>query len=210
MVLFDLDRIITDFFKATVLPGIVVGLWLTDLITLSACAIFLVVIVIVFIFLPIVFKYSFGLQKSILFLTFISYPPNLDLKRPDKCGLYATRNFYISYRDQEEDVDVDIAVWHVLPNDLVRRYARELHVDERCILSRSSIDDRADERTAVVHLDGLAVVPDHDVSGDDSRTPTGPTDRGHTTEVFLTSRHPEQLASRFRALNYGHFNPLCN
>uniref|UniRef100_A0AAG5DM11 Serine aminopeptidase S33 domain-containing protein n=1 Tax=Anopheles atroparvus TaxID=41427 RepID=A0AAG5DM11_ANOAO len=133
MVLFDLDRIITDFFKATVLPGIVVGLWLTDLITLSACAIFLVVIVIVFIFLPIVFKYSFGLQKSILFLTFISYPPNLDLKRPDKCGLYATRNFYISYRDQEEDVDVDIAVWHVLPNDLVRRYARELHVDENTI-----------------------------------------------------------------------------
>ncbi|KFB53914.1 hypothetical protein ZHAS_00022362 [Anopheles sinensis] len=138
MVLFDLDRIITDFFKATVLPGIVVGLWLTDLIGLLTCKILVLVILIVFVILPIIFKYSFSLQKGILFLTFITYPPNLDLKRPEKSGLYATRNFYINYRDQEEDVDVDIAVWHVLPNDLVRRYARELHVDEATI-SNSTI-----------------------------------------------------------------------
>uniref|UniRef100_T1DP31 Putative monoacylglycerol lipase abhd12 n=1 Tax=Anopheles aquasalis TaxID=42839 RepID=T1DP31_ANOAQ len=100
---------------------------------LRTCQFALLVFLIVFVVMPIIFKFSFAMQKSILFLTFISYPPNLDLKRPEKSGLYATRNFYINYRDQEEDLGVDIAVWHVLPNDLVRRYAKELHVDENTI-----------------------------------------------------------------------------
>lgn len=60
----------------------------------------------------------------------VTYPPNLDLKKPEKSGLYATRNFFVTYRDQEEDIDVDIAVWHVLPNDLVRRFGKELQIDE--------------------------------------------------------------------------------
>uniref|UniRef100_A0A2M4AFT3 Putative monoacylglycerol lipase abhd12 n=1 Tax=Anopheles triannulatus TaxID=58253 RepID=A0A2M4AFT3_9DIPT len=133
MAWFDLDRLITDLFKTTVLPGIPLVLWLTDLIGLRTCQFALLVFLIVFVVMPIIFKFSFAMQKSILFLTFISYPPNLDLKRPEKSGLYATRNFYINYRDQEEDLGVDIAVWHVLPNDLVRRYAKELHVDESTI-----------------------------------------------------------------------------
>ncbi|XP_035894064.1 lysophosphatidylserine lipase ABHD12 isoform X2 [Anopheles stephensi] len=137
MAIFDLDRLITDLFKTTVLPGIAIGLWLTDLIGRVTCTVLLVVIVIVFVILPIIFKFSVSLQKNILFLTFITYPPSLDLKRPEKSGLYATRNFYINYRDQEEDKDVNIAVWHVLPNDLVRRYAKELHVDEQKITNKT-------------------------------------------------------------------------
>uniref|UniRef100_A0A182W296 Serine aminopeptidase S33 domain-containing protein n=1 Tax=Anopheles minimus TaxID=112268 RepID=A0A182W296_9DIPT len=137
MAMFDLDRLITDLFKTTVLPGIAIGLWLTDLnrydviIGKLTCTVALILFAIVFVILPIIFKFSVTIQKHILFLTFITYPPNLDLKRPEKSGLYATRNFYINYRDQEEEIDVNIAVWHVLPNDLVRRYAKELHVDER-------------------------------------------------------------------------------
>ncbi|XP_055619568.1 lysophosphatidylserine lipase ABHD12 isoform X2 [Toxorhynchites rutilus septentrionalis] len=100
-------------------------------ICLTTCKISILVFVIIFIVLPLIFKYSYALQKGILFLTFITYPPNLDLKRPEKSGLYATRNFYITYRDQEEDIDVDIAAWHILPNDLVRRCGRELQVDEQ-------------------------------------------------------------------------------
>ncbi|XP_053670401.1 lysophosphatidylserine lipase ABHD12 isoform X2 [Anopheles nili] len=94
------------------------------------CFALVVSFLVAFVLLPIFFKFSFELQKKILFLTFITYPPNLELKRPEKSGLYATRNFYINYRDQEEEIDVDIGVWHVLPNDLVHRYAKELHVDE--------------------------------------------------------------------------------
>ncbi|XP_058119300.1 lysophosphatidylserine lipase ABHD12 isoform X2 [Anopheles ziemanni] len=144
---------------------------------LLTCKILVLVILIVFVILPIIFKYSFSLQKGILFLTFITYPPNLDLKRPEKSGLYATRNFYINYRDQEEDIDVDIAVWHVLPNDLVRRYARELQVDEATI-SNSTIpsiegsvggnrggsilppeghaDDRYRQIDRILHADGFS------------------------------------------------------
>uniref|UniRef100_A0A182U6Y2 Uncharacterized protein n=1 Tax=Anopheles melas TaxID=34690 RepID=A0A182U6Y2_9DIPT len=130
MAMFDLDRLITDLFKTTVLPGIAIGLWLTDLIGRCTCAVAVLLFLVGFVILPIIFKYSYALQKSILFLTFITYPPNLDLKRPEKSGLYATRNFYVNHHDHEEDLEVNVAVWHVLPLDLVRRYAKELHVDE--------------------------------------------------------------------------------
>ncbi|XP_058054657.1 lysophosphatidylserine lipase ABHD12 isoform X1 [Anopheles bellator] len=152
MVRFDLDRLITDLFKTTVLPGMAVVLWLTDLIGLLTCKIALLVFVVVFVVMPIIFKFSYAMQKSILFLTFITYPPNLDLKRPEKSGLYATRNFYINYRDQEEDIDVDIAVWHVLPNDLVRRYAKELHVDEDTIVNGTVViaqDDNSSSSNSI-------------------------------------------------------------
>ncbi|XP_061517031.1 lysophosphatidylserine lipase ABHD12 isoform X4 [Anopheles gambiae] len=137
MAMFDLDRLITDLFKTTVLPGIAIGLWLTDLIGRCTCAVAVLLFLVGFVILPIIFKYSYALQKSILFLTFITYPPNLDLKRPEKSGLYATRNFYVNHHDHEEDLEVNVAVWHVLPLDLVRRYAKELHVDERTIANKT-------------------------------------------------------------------------
>ncbi|XP_041781230.1 lysophosphatidylserine lipase ABHD12 isoform X2 [Anopheles merus] len=101
------------------------------------CAVAVLLFLVGFVILPIIFKYSYALQKSILFLTFITYPPNLDLKRPEKSGLYATRNFYVNHHDHEEDLEVNVAVWHVLPLDLVRRYAKELHVDERTIANKT-------------------------------------------------------------------------
>uniref|UniRef100_A0A182RW65 Serine aminopeptidase S33 domain-containing protein n=1 Tax=Anopheles funestus TaxID=62324 RepID=A0A182RW65_ANOFN len=153
MAMFDLDRLITDLFKTTVLPGIAIGLWLTDLIGKLTCTVVLILFAVVFVILPIIFKFSVTVQKHILFLTFITYPPNLDLKRPEKSGLYATRNFYINYRDQEEEIDVNIAVWHVLPNDLVRRYAKELHVDERKFANRTlpTIDGSTSNGGSISH-----------------------------------------------------------
>ncbi|XP_053669516.1 lysophosphatidylserine lipase ABHD12 [Anopheles marshallii] len=153
MAMFDLDRLITDLFKTTVLPGIAIGLWLTDLIGKLTCTVVLILFAIVFVILPIIFKFSVTVQKHILFLTFITYPPNLDLKRPEKSGLYATRNFYINYRDQEEEIDVNIAVWHVLPNDLVRRYAKELHVDERKLSNKTlpTIDGSTSNGGSISH-----------------------------------------------------------
>ncbi|XP_055591602.1 lysophosphatidylserine lipase ABHD12 isoform X2 [Uranotaenia lowii] len=138
-------------------------------ICLATCKIGILVFVIVFIILPLIFKYSFGLQKGILFLTFITYPPNLDLKRPEKSGLCATRNFYVTYRDQEEDIDVDLAVWHVLPNDLVRRYAKQLQIEDTTLANltapeevKDQIDELANKDTGkyreiekILHRDGL-------------------------------------------------------
>ncbi|XP_039445422.1 lysophosphatidylserine lipase ABHD12 isoform X2 [Culex pipiens pallens] len=122
-------------------------------ICLATCKICILVFVIIFIVLPLIFKFSFALQKGILFLTFITYPPNLDLKRPEKSGLYATRNFYITYRDQEEDIDVDIAVWHVLPNDLVRRFGRELQMDEATLANVTAPEEMRSELDKVSNKD---------------------------------------------------------
>lgn len=143
----DIDTIINALFRTIVLPGIIVAFWLTDVICLATCKICVLVFVFIFIVLPLIFKYSFALQKGILFLTFITYPPNLDLKKPEKSGLYATRNFYVTYRDQEEDFDVDIAVWHVLPNDLVRRFGKQLQIDETTLSNMTApeaVKDKVD------------------------------------------------------------------
>jgi abhydrolase domain-containing protein 12 len=41
--------------------------------------------------------------------------------------LYATRNFYLKYSDGDEN-KVSIAVWHVVPNHIVRQFHRELRI----------------------------------------------------------------------------------
>ncbi|XP_032596742.1 lysophosphatidylserine lipase ABHD12 isoform X2 [Drosophila grimshawi] len=104
------------FFKRIGLPFLVIALLL-----------FLVI----FVLLPLAFRFSVTLQRSILFLTFITYPKGLDLTQPASIGLYATRNFYITVKDHNADEDgVRIGVWHVLPKNAVRRFKRELHVEE--------------------------------------------------------------------------------
>ena len=62
-------------------------------------------------------------------------------------GLYATRSFFIDVLDsdveaeREDDSDhgvdlkkreatVRIGVWHVLPKHVVKRFAKEMHLDE--------------------------------------------------------------------------------
>ncbi|XP_030378350.1 lysophosphatidylserine lipase ABHD12 isoform X2 [Scaptodrosophila lebanonensis] len=96
--------------------------------TLQICMLFFLLL---FVLLPLVFRYSVTLQRGILFLTFITYPKDLDLTNPASIGLYATRNFYITVKDRDVDEDgVRIGVWHVLPANAVRRFKRELQVEE--------------------------------------------------------------------------------
>lgn len=72
----------------------------------------------------------FNLQ---IFRQTVRYPGNLDLGRPDKSGLYATRNFYIYHRDPKRLLDVRIGVWHVLPNHVVKRFGKELRVRDEIV-----------------------------------------------------------------------------
>ncbi|KAG5682183.1 hypothetical protein PVAND_011551 [Polypedilum vanderplanki] len=81
----------------------------------------------VFLILPLVFKFSYSLQRGLLFLNFVSYPSHIDLSRPETLGLYATRNFYLKYLDSDEN-KVSIAVWHIIPNHIVRQFHSELKI----------------------------------------------------------------------------------
>lgn len=72
------------------------------------------------------------MQRGVLFLTFITYPKNLVLKDPNSVNLCATRNFYLHVKDPDVDKEdgVKIGVWHVLPIQLVKRFAKELNLNE--------------------------------------------------------------------------------
>ncbi|XP_017077266.1 lysophosphatidylserine lipase ABHD12 isoform X2 [Drosophila eugracilis] len=95
---------------------------------LQAC---LLIFFVIFVILPLIFRFSVTFQRGILFLTFVKYPKGLDLTKPESIGLYATRNFYITVKDHDQDEDgVRIGVWHVLPSNAVRRFKRELRVEE--------------------------------------------------------------------------------
>ncbi|CAO1414936.1 unnamed protein product [Diamesa tonsa] len=112
-------------------PGLIIIVWLFDLIILSTVKLLLIGWFAVFIILPLIFKFSYSIQRGVLFLTFISYPPNLDLGKPETLGLYATRHFYIKYDDTEENVGtVKLGVWHCLPTHIAKRFAKQLHVSD--------------------------------------------------------------------------------
>ncbi|XP_031832490.1 lysophosphatidylserine lipase ABHD12 isoform X2 [Nomia melanderi] len=69
---------------------------------------------VIFGLLPIIFHYSYSLQKKILFLNFVHWPLNVDFSKPESVGMKGTRNFYL-ITDQE----VKIGVWQVLPQSLL-------------------------------------------------------------------------------------------
>ncbi|KAI9577649.1 lysophosphatidylserine lipase ABHD12 isoform X1 [Glossina fuscipes] len=128
-------------FRATFIPGVFIIVWLTGLISLTTVQICLAAFGLIFVILPLIFRYSVTLQRGILFLTFITYPRDLDLSNPSSVGLYATRSFFLNVRDSDVDNEttnneasrktsiIRIGIWHVLPRHVAKRFAKELHVN---------------------------------------------------------------------------------
>ncbi|XP_022238609.1 monoacylglycerol lipase ABHD12-like [Limulus polyphemus] len=65
---------------------------------------------ILYVVLPLWFISSPWLRGHIIFLTYISWPPFLNLTVPEKFGLTCARNFYI-----ESEPGINLGVWHILP-----------------------------------------------------------------------------------------------
>lgn len=78
-------------------------------ILLGTLFIILAIFFFVFIIVPVIFRYSYGLQRSLLFLNFVNN--GTDLKTPWKQGLIGSRNLYI-----DVDEGVKLGVWHILPS----------------------------------------------------------------------------------------------
>ncbi|XP_011152504.1 monoacylglycerol lipase ABHD12 isoform X3 [Harpegnathos saltator] len=64
--------------------------------------------------LPIIFHYSYTIQKKILFLNFVQWPLKTDFSDPGSVGLEGARNFYL-HTDQQ----VKIGIWQILPRSLL-------------------------------------------------------------------------------------------
>lgn len=62
----------------------------------------------------------------------VSYPRDLDFKRPDKIDLYATRNFYVEVKDnsQAKPINLKVGVWHVLPTYVVKKFSERFHLND--------------------------------------------------------------------------------
>ncbi|XP_067006951.2 lysophosphatidylserine lipase ABHD12 isoform X2 [Anabrus simplex] len=66
-----------------------------------------------FVIVPLIYKYTYTLQRSMIFLNFVNWPVDIDYNSPQKYGLPAARNFYVTTND-----GVKLGVWHILPKSL--------------------------------------------------------------------------------------------
>lgn len=66
----------------------------------------------------------------------VAHPSASVLKSPSNLGLYATRNFYVKYHDDNEEKNISLGVWHILPNYIAKRFSNELGLTEvTCIFA---------------------------------------------------------------------------
>jgi len=63
----------------------------------------------VFVVVPFIFRYSYDMQRGLLFLTFVRIP-NVDYNKPSSLGLVGARNLQLTTKH-----GVKIGVWHTLP-----------------------------------------------------------------------------------------------
>ncbi|XP_058986454.1 lysophosphatidylserine lipase ABHD12 isoform X1 [Musca domestica] len=150
--MYESYNFLNSLFRATIIPGLFVIVWLTGLISLVTVQICLLAFSLVFIVFPLVFRYSVTLQRGILFLTFITYPRDLDLSNPASVGLYATRSFHLNVPDadvEEDDAEnkryVRIGLWHVLPKHVAKRFSKELQLSEEAQEDLQNITEVSDE-----------------------------------------------------------------
>ncbi|XP_054281651.1 lysophosphatidylserine lipase ABHD12-like isoform X2 [Macrosteles quadrilineatus] len=69
----------------------------------------LVCFLFVFVVVPFIFRYSYDMQRGLLFLTFVRVP-NVDYNKPSNLGLVGARNLQLKTKD-----GLKIGVWHTLP-----------------------------------------------------------------------------------------------
>lgn len=68
----------------------------------------------------------------------VAHPSAAVLKSPSNLGLYATRNFYVKYHDDNEEKNISLGVWHILPNYIAKRFSNELGLTEvTCIFAHN-------------------------------------------------------------------------
>lgn len=75
----------------------------------------LVIFCLVFVIAPFIYKYLYALQRSLVYLNFVSWPRNPNFSDPSAYKIEGVRNLYLT-----TDEDVRLGVWQILPEDLVK------------------------------------------------------------------------------------------
>ncbi|KAF7992028.1 hypothetical protein HCN44_001353 [Aphidius gifuensis] len=96
------------------LPFIALDIWHTGIFLLWIMKIIIVCYLIIFGILPLVFHYSYTIQKKILFLNFVYWPVNVEFDKPEILNVQGARNFYLHTNE-----NVKIGLWQLLPESLI-------------------------------------------------------------------------------------------
>lgn len=80
-----------------------------------------VIITIIYLVLPLIFRYSAAFQRQLVFLPYtigLRWPIKVNYSQPEIHGLQGTKNFCLPTAPK-----VHVGVWHVLPRDLVDTFS---------------------------------------------------------------------------------------
>lgn len=99
---------------ATIVPFAIYEIWYTGICLIWTMKASALIYLIIFGLLPVIFHYSYSIQKKILFLNFVQWPLNVEFSDPKSVGMEGARNFYL-HTDQQ----VKIGVWQILPRSLL-------------------------------------------------------------------------------------------
>lgn len=70
--------------------------------------------------LPLIFKYSKGIQRKIVFSNCINYPRHLDYDNPSSCNVIGGRNFCVEFQSTVDDCAIKLGAWHIVPCSMFR------------------------------------------------------------------------------------------
>lgn len=90
----------------------------------------ILIYLIIFGVLPIIFHYSYTIQRKILFLNFVHWPLNVDFTKPESVGMKGTRNFYLT-----TDQQVKLGLWQILPQSLLNESVPKTAEEYEALLS---------------------------------------------------------------------------
>ncbi|KAK9876849.1 hypothetical protein WA026_015084 [Henosepilachna vigintioctopunctata] len=82
-------------------------------ITILTLKVVIIINLLVFVVIPLIFKFSYALQRKAVFLNFVNLPENNDYSQPKVFGLEGARNFYL-YNN-----GVKLGVWQILPSQVI-------------------------------------------------------------------------------------------
>ncbi|XP_028133803.2 lysophosphatidylserine lipase ABHD12 isoform X1 [Diabrotica virgifera virgifera] len=82
----------------------------------------LLIFLIVFVVVPVVFKYSVGIQRSIIFPSWVIDPKNYS--NIDQFGIKGVKNFYVNLQEDDNSTlnnaeNITLGVWQILPHEML-------------------------------------------------------------------------------------------
>ncbi|KAF5301888.1 hypothetical protein FQR65_LT08720 [Abscondita terminalis] len=108
------DRINCTMPYIFILIGLLLTLYWKNVILLSTLNLLFCGLSVIFVIGPLIYRSSYRIQRSTIFLNYISIPPSPHYANPSKCGLRGALNFYLT-----TDENIKLGVWHIVPENLI-------------------------------------------------------------------------------------------